>query len=163
MMATISQQAYGEFLTQVKADRVKKVTINPNRIEYIVATKTGKETYFTTPDSQSEDLPELLRSHGVEYTVPNPHADNLLGTLLGIVLPSLVAVGAGALLLKYTEDGNGVMGVGKSKARVKLGYHSLVCPVRNLSNCMSVLGHRGYGIYLPKPSVKHPVSSLSTS
>jgi cell division protease FtsH len=117
-MATISQQAYGNFIAQVKADRVKKVTINPDRIEYIVATETGEETYFTTPDRQSEDLPELLRSYGVEYIVPNPPADNLLGTLLGIVLPSLVAVGAGALLLKYTEDGNGVMGVGKSKARV---------------------------------------------
>ncbi len=117
-MATISQQAYGNFIAQVKADRVKKVTINPNQIEYIVATETGEETCFTTPDRQSENLPELLRAYGVEYTVPNPPPDNLLGALLGIVLPSLVAVGAGALLLKYTEDGNGVMGVGKSKVRV---------------------------------------------
>jgi cell division protease FtsH len=119
MMATISHTAYGEFLAQVKADRVKKVTINPHRIEYLVATETGAETYFTTPDLQSEDLPELLRLHGVEYTVPNPPVDNFLGALLGIVLPSLVAVGMGALLLKYTEGGSGgVMGVGKSKARV---------------------------------------------
>jgi ATP-dependent Zn protease len=107
MMATISQAAYGKFIAQVKADLVKKVIINPYRIEYIVATETGEETYVTTPDSQSEDLPELLRSHGVEYTVQNPPADNLLGALLGIVLPSLVAVGMGALLLKYTEGGSG--------------------------------------------------------
>jgi hypothetical protein len=41
-----------------------------------------------------------------------------LGTLLAVVLPPLVAVGAGALLLKYTEgSGGGVMGVGKSNAR----------------------------------------------
>ena len=118
MMATISPAAYGEFLEQVKANRVQKVTINPDRIEYIVATEAGEETYFTTADPNAEDLQELLRSHGVEYTVKNPPADNWLGALLGIVLPSLVAVGAGALLLKYTEDGNGVMGVGKSKARV---------------------------------------------
>ncbi len=117
-MATISQQAYGEFLVQVKADKVKKVTIDLNRIEYLVATETGVETYFTIAESGSGNIPELLRSHGVEYTVKNPPADNWLGALLGVVLPSLVAVGAGALLLKYTEDGNGVMGAGKSKARV---------------------------------------------
>ncbi len=118
MMATIPQAAYGEFLAQVKADRVKKVTIDLNRIEYIVATEIGEETYFTISESPSRNLPELLRSHGVEYTVKNPPADKWLGALIGVVLPSLIAVGAGALLLKYTEDGNGVLGVGKSKARV---------------------------------------------
>jgi cell division protease FtsH len=117
MMATISQQAYGDFLAQVKADRVKKVTIDRQQIEYIVATETGEEIYFTTPDSQ-HDLPEFLRSRSVEFTVKNSPADNWLGALVGVVLPSLIAVGAGALLLKYTEDGSGVMGVGKSKARV---------------------------------------------
>ncbi len=118
MMATIPQTAYGEFIAQVKADRVKKVKIDLNRIEYVVATETGEETYITISESSTGNLPELLRSHGVEYTVKNPPADNWLGALIGVVLPSLVAVGAGALLLKYTEGGNGVMGVGKSKARV---------------------------------------------
>jgi cell division protease FtsH len=117
-MATISQQAYGDFLAAVKTNRVKRVTISPNRVEYIVFDESGEETYFATPDLLVESLPDLLKANGVEYTVQNPPSESWLGTLLAVVLPPLVAVGAGALLLKYTEDGGGgVMGVGKSKAR----------------------------------------------
>jgi cell division protease FtsH len=117
-MATISQQAYGDFLAAVKTNRVTKVTISPNRIEYNVGSENFTETYFTIPDLLAESLPDLLTANGVEYTVQNPPADSWLGTLLAVVLPPLVAVGAGALLLKYTEgSGGGVMGVGKSKAR----------------------------------------------
>jgi cell division protease FtsH len=117
-MATISQQAYGDFLTAVKTNRVTKVTISPNRIEYTVDSENSAETYFTIPDLLAENLPDLLTANGVEYTVQNPPSDSWLGTLLAVVLPPLVAVGAGALLLKYTEgSGGGVMGVGKSKAR----------------------------------------------
>jgi cell division protease FtsH len=116
-MATISQQAYGDFLAAVKTNRVTKVTIGPNRIEYTVGSENSSETYFTTPDLLAESLPDLLTANGVEYTVQNPQTDSWLGTLLAVVLPPLVAVGAGALLLKYTEGSGGVMGVGKSKAR----------------------------------------------
>jgi cell division protease FtsH len=117
-MATISQQTYGDFLAAVKTNQVKQVTISPNRIEYTVGSENSKETYFTIPDLLAESLPELLKANGVEYTIQNLPADSWLGTLLAVVLPPLVAVGAGALLLKYTEgSGGGVMGIGKSKAR----------------------------------------------
>jgi cell division protease FtsH len=117
-MATISQQAYGDFLTAVKTNRVKQVTIGSNRIEYTVVSENGEESYYTTPDLLSESLPDLLKTNGVEYTVQNPPSESWLGTLLAVALPPLVAIGAGALLLKYTEGGaGGVMGVGKSKAR----------------------------------------------
>ena len=117
-MATISQQAYGDFLAAVKTNRVTKVMISPSRIEYTVGSGNSAETYFTVPDLLSENLPDLLTANGVEYTIQNPQSDSWLSTLLAVVLPPLVAVGAGALLLKYTEgSGGGVMGVGKSKAR----------------------------------------------
>jgi cell division protease FtsH len=117
-MATISQQAYGDFLAAVKTNRVTKVTISSNRIEYTVSSENSTETYFTVPDLLAESLPDLLTANGVEYTIQNPQSDFWLGTLLAVVLPPLVAVGAGALLLKYTEgSGGGIMGVGKSKAR----------------------------------------------
>jgi cell division protease FtsH len=117
-MATISQQAYGDFLTAVKTNQVKQVTIGSNRIEYTVVSENGEESYYTTPDLLAESLPDLLKANGVAYTVQNPPAESWLGTLLAVALPPLVAIGAGALLLKYTEGGaGGVMGVGKSKAR----------------------------------------------
>jgi cell division protease FtsH len=117
-MATISQQAYGDFLAAVKTNRVKQVTIGSNRIEYTVFSDRGsEETYFTTPDRLTESLPELLQANGVEYTVQNSPSESWLGTLLAVVVTPLIAVGAGALLLKYTEGSGGVMGVGKSKAR----------------------------------------------
>ncbi len=116
-MATISQQAYGDFIAAVKTNQVTKVTISANQIEYTVGSDNSAETYFTTPDLLAESLPDLLTANGVEYTIQNPQSDSWLGTLLAVVLPSLIAVGAGALLLKYTEGSGGVMGVGKSKAR----------------------------------------------
>jgi cell division protease FtsH len=117
-MATISQKAYGDFLTAVKTNQVKQVTIGSNRIEYTVVSENGEESYYTTPDLLAESLPDLLKANGVEYTVQNPPAESWLGTLLAVALPPLLAIGAGALLLKYTEGGaGGVMGVGKSKAR----------------------------------------------
>jgi cell division protease FtsH len=116
-MATISQQAYGDFLAAVKTNRVKQVTIGSNRIEYTVFSDSGEETYYIIPGRFAENLPELLQANGIEYTVQNPPSESWLGTLLAVVLPPLVAVGAGALLLKYTEGSGGVMGVGKSKAR----------------------------------------------
>ncbi|WP_310482639.1 ATP-dependent zinc metalloprotease FtsH [Chamaesiphon sp. VAR_48_metabat_403] len=116
-MATISQQAYGDFLAAVKTNRVDRVIISPSRIEYTVISENSKETYFTIPDLLAESLPELLQANGVEYTIQNPPSESWLGTLLAVALPPLIAVGAGALLLKYTEGSGGVMGVGKSKAR----------------------------------------------
>ncbi len=118
-MATISQQAYGDFLAAVKTNRVKQVTISKDRIEYTVASDRSEETYYTIPDrSVVASLPELLQANSVEYTIQNPPSESWLGTLLAVALPPLIAVGAGALLLKYTEGGaGGVMGVGKSKAR----------------------------------------------
>jgi cell division protease FtsH len=117
-MATISQQAYGDFLTAVKTNQVKQVTIGSNRIEYIVVSENGEESYYTSPDLLAESLPDLLKANGVEYTVQNSPAESWLGTLLAVTLPPLVAIAAGSLLLKYTEGGaGGVMGVGKSKAR----------------------------------------------
>jgi cell division protease FtsH len=117
-MATISQQAYGDFLTAVKTNQVKQVTIGSNRIEYTVISENSEENYYTLPDLLAESLPDLLKANGVEYTVQNSPAESWLGTLLAVTLPPLVAIGAGALLLKYTEGGaGGVMGVGKSKAR----------------------------------------------
>jgi cell division protease FtsH len=116
-MATIPQQAYGDFLAAVKTNRVERVTISPNRIEYTVVSENSKETYFTIPDLLVESLPDLLQANGVEYTIQNAPPESWLGTLLAVVLPPLLAVGAGALLLKYTESSGGVMGVGKSKAR----------------------------------------------
>ena len=116
-MATISQQAYGDLIAAVETNRVKQVTIGSNRIEYTVVSENGEENYYTIPDRFAASLPELLRANGVEYTVQNPPNESWLGTLLAVVVPPLVAIGAGALLLKYTEGGNGVMGVGKSKVR----------------------------------------------
>jgi cell division protease FtsH len=116
-MATSSQQAYGDFLSAVKTNRVKQVTIGSNRIEYTVVSENGEENHYTIPARFAESLPELLQANGVEYTVQNPPNESWLGTLLAVVVPPLVAIGAGALLLKYTEGGNGVMGVGKSKVR----------------------------------------------
>ncbi len=116
-MATISQQAYGDLIAAVKTKRVKQVTIGSNRIEYTVVGENSEENYYTIPDRFAASLPELLQANGVEYTVQNPPNESWLGTLLAVVVPPLVAIGAGALLLKYTEGGNGVMGVGKSKVR----------------------------------------------
>ncbi|MGF1604691.1 MAG: ATP-dependent zinc metalloprotease FtsH [Thermosynechococcaceae cyanobacterium] len=117
---TIPQSAYSTFIEQVKAQHVQQVTIQLNRIDYTLKSEFGGDRYRTQLNGSINELKSLLSNHGVD--VATPTNDN--GTTAGLVtllVSAGMAVGAWAWLSKFSEAGGGiggVMGVGKSKARV---------------------------------------------
>ncbi len=119
----LNSTSYLDFLSQIKADRVRQVTIANNFIEYVVAATNGLETYQTTTDGDLNALMQLLQEQGVSFKVENSNPTNpnpWPTILLGLAVPAFAL--ASAWLLQKQEDGNnnsfGAYGVGKSKAKV---------------------------------------------
>jgi cell division protease FtsH len=114
--------SYLDFLSHIKADRVRQVTIFASSIEYTVTTDRGIETLQTTADGDLNALMQLLQEQGVNFKVENqtttPNTWPIY--LLGLAIPAFAL--ASAWLLQKQEDGNnnsfGAYGVGKSKAKV---------------------------------------------
>jgi cell division protease FtsH len=118
-MQTVSQVAYSEFVHQVKSRQVQQVTMQADRLEYSLKAEFGGTNYFTTPIGELANLKALLGEHNVEFSnlTKNP---NSAGGLFTLLLTAGMMVGTWVWLARFSEAGGagGVMGVGKSKARV---------------------------------------------
>jgi cell division protease FtsH len=118
-MEMISQVAYSEFISQVKASQVARVVIQPNRVEYQLQ---NGDRHYTTLLGQTQDLTDLLREHNVQFTIENTAlASPGLGGLITLLVSSGLMIGTWVWLARFVESSSGaggVMGVGKSKARV---------------------------------------------
>ncbi len=116
--ATLSQATYNTFIEQLTAKKVQRVTIKPNRIEYSLKPEFGFQRFYThQPVGNKDDLPEMLRSHNVDFSTI-ADTSGQVANLIGLLISSGALMGAFAWLLKDTPGGMGsVMGTGKSKAR----------------------------------------------
>jgi cell division protease FtsH len=119
----LNSTSYLDFLSQLKANRVRQVTIASNSIEYAVSTTNGLETYQTTADGDLNALMQLLQEQGVNFKIENknPASPNLWPTiLLGLAVPAVALASAWLLQKQGDRDNNsfGAYGVGKSKAKV---------------------------------------------
>jgi cell division protease FtsH len=111
--------SYLDFLSQIKADRVRQVTFLSDLIKYTVATDTGLEMLQTSLDGDRDALIQLLDEQGISYQNEEAVKVNPWPTFfLGLAVPALAL--ASAWLLQPKEDGGGIgaYGVGKSKAKV---------------------------------------------
>ncbi len=115
---TIAQAEYNTFIRQVKDDKVQRVTIRPNnRIDYRLKSEFGAGRYATAkPVGFTDDLPSLLRTHGVEFSTLADTSSAAAG-LVGLLLSTGALVGAFAWLSKNGTLGNMAGTTGKSKAR----------------------------------------------
>ncbi|MBD2683648.1 MULTISPECIES: ATP-dependent metallopeptidase FtsH/Yme1/Tma family protein [Nostoc] len=95
---TSSQSAYSKFIEQIKSSQVQRVTIKPDRIEYILKPEFGSQRYYTDPSGQIGDLKNLLQSHNVEIISLGDNSANAAG-IIGLLLSSGILVGAFAWLL----------------------------------------------------------------
>lgn len=115
---TRSRSTYSNFVAQVKSSQVQRVTIKPDRIDYTLKPEFGSQQHYTQPSGQTDDLPNLLQSHGVEFSTLPDNSATTTG-LMGLLLSVGMLVGTFVWLLKFSNAGGNVgMGVGKSKARV---------------------------------------------
>ncbi|MEM9264895.1 MAG: ATP-dependent zinc metalloprotease FtsH [Cyanobacteria bacterium P01_F01_bin.13] len=114
--ATIAHATYSTFVEQVKAQKVQRVTLRPNRIDYSLKPAFGFKRFYTTqPVGNTDNIPALLRQYQVDMVTPPNNASAVAG-LMGLLLSTGALVGTLAWALKNSPGGN-VMGVGKTKAR----------------------------------------------
>ena len=120
-----SEVIYSKFLQQVKQGKVAKVLISPEKIQYNLKDNDSKTTttkqekiYETTPVGEYNNLIELLEKKNVTFGALPPDPNRWIGTLLGMIVPPLIFVGAWVWLLNRAQGGAAALTVGKSKARI---------------------------------------------
>ena len=124
--STTEEKPYNEFVYMVKNDMLKKVIISSDRIKFIPKAQSGAplEKSYYTGRLDDEELPKLLAEaydkYGLEYgreVVDN--RNSILESILSMVLPFiLIYVVMWFLFKAISKNSGGVMGVGKSNAKV---------------------------------------------
>ncbi|MGE5423503.1 MAG: ATP-dependent zinc metalloprotease FtsH [Ignavibacteriales bacterium] len=113
---------YNTFYSQVVNDKVKSVTVTPEKNIYTIEGKYKDGTAFKTTAAIEEKLPQTLRDHGVLATyMPTPETA-WWATLLTTLLPIIILIGFMLLMMQQTQGGgNRVMQFGRSRARMMSG------------------------------------------
>ena len=109
--------SYTEFLQQVRAGKVEKITLN-NATNTISGTLTDGSKFTTTGAVQLSDADEqLLKERGVDYDYKTPQA-NWFTSLVPIFLPFIFVIAFFMWMQRRAmgQQGN-IMSIGRSKAK----------------------------------------------
>ena len=125
--ATTKEISYNEFIEMVENDEVEKVRFEDEKI-IITRYDQDEESYFGVsywtgilPESiEDADLVSLLDKHNVEYsTKVSDKQSSIVTFLIEFVLPILIVWAImGLFMRKISGSSGGIMGVGKSNAKV---------------------------------------------
>lgn len=125
--ATTKEISYNEFIEMVENDEVEKVRFEDEKI-IITRYDQDEESYFGVsywtgilPESiEDADLVSLLDKHNVEYsTKVSDKQSSIVTFLIEFVLPILIVWAIMGLSMRKISGGaGGIMGVGKSNAKV---------------------------------------------
>ena len=125
--ATTKEISYNEFIEMVENDEVEKVRFEDEKI-IITRYDQDEESYFGVsywtgilPKSiEDADLVSLLDKHNVEYsTKVSDKQSSIVTFLIEFVLPILIVWAIMGLFMRKISGGaGGIMGVGKSNAKV---------------------------------------------
>ena len=123
MQKTTRQEVgYTQFLQEVNAGNVEKVTIVQNTLR--VTGTDGKEYTTVTPDAPNSDpgLYDKLVAKNINVTAENPPEPPWWSQMLSSILPILLLCGVWFYMMQQTQGGGGrVMNFGKSRARMSGG------------------------------------------
>ena len=119
-IASASQKevTYTEFMQDVKDGKVTKVELDSDRIYYEV--KNQKNVEYYTGNVQDERLYEELDNAGVTYSRKVIDTTTyVMSSILSFVLPTVLMVAVMMIFYRFAfKGGGGVMGVGKSNAKL---------------------------------------------
>ena len=119
-IASASQKevTYTEFMQDVKDGKVTKVELDSDRIYYEV--KNQKNVKYYTGNVQDERLYEELDNAGVTYSRKVIDTTTYVkSSILSFVLPTVLMVAVMMIFYRFAfKGGGGVMGVGKSNAKL---------------------------------------------
>ena len=123
--ASYQEITYAKFLEMVEKDEVKEVLIQYDYERMLISPKTQKEgtipvTYYTGIIYYDDALLPLLNEHGVLYASEVvDKSTTIVDILVNWVLPfALIYLVMWFLFRMLMKNGNGMMGVGKSNAKV---------------------------------------------
>ena len=119
---TRQEVGYTQFLQEVNAGNVEKVTIVHNTLR--VTGTDGKEYTTVTPDAPNSDpgLYDKLAAKNINVTAENPPEPPWWSQMLSSILPILLLCGVWFYMMQQTQGGGGrVMNFGKSRARMSGG------------------------------------------
>jgi cell division protease FtsH len=112
--------SFSQFMADVEAGRVSKVTITGNEIagEYAGTGPDGLQKRFTTYAPDYDDLVKDLRKSNIAIDARKPKDSSYVVTLLGW-LPILLMLGVWIFFMRQMQSGgNKALSFGKSKARL---------------------------------------------
>ena len=112
--------SFSQFMADVEAGRVTKVTITGNEIggEYGQTGPDGLQKRFTTYAPDYDDLVKDLRKSNITIDARKPKESTYLVTILSW-LPMLVLIGIWIFFMRQMQSGgNKALSFGKSKARL---------------------------------------------
>ncbi len=118
--ATNKEVSYSEFIKMVEEDKVAEVKFTSNRIKILPKgeNKLYRITYYTAELRDDELLP-LLREHNVKFSgTVEDVSSAILWNMVSYVLPLVLVWVLLYFLIFRKMGGGGVMGVGKTTAKV---------------------------------------------
>lgn len=123
--ASYQEISYAKFLEMVEKGEVKEVLIQYDSDRMLISPKVQKEgtipiTYYTGIIQNDDNLVPLLNEHGVAYASEViDKSTTILDIIVSWVLPfALIYLVMWFLFRMLMKGGNGMMGVGKSNAKV---------------------------------------------
>ncbi len=124
MMTRNSTQeiSYSRFLRMVSENQVSRVEMTSDRIMVYPKETDGaltvQQTYYTGY-VEDNSLPDRLSEAGVDFKAEVPDRSGaMLSGFLGYIFPILLVCGLTYLLMRRMGGGGGIMGVGRSNAKV---------------------------------------------
>ena len=126
--------SYNQFIEEVKADRVKAVTIADNGIEITGVRKDGSE--FNSAAPQDDKLMDTLFANGVQIVQEKPPGRSLLLSILFNFLPVLLIIGFWFFMMRQMQQGGGkgAMSFGKSRAKLQ-GENEVKVTLADVAGC----------------------------
>ena len=119
--------SYSKFLDMVEAGQVEKVVIGSDSIEITPKKKENTNSlissitpHYYTGVMNDDKLVDRLREADVDVTQEIPKTGTMMfwNVMLTLVLPTALLVGALVFLTRKMSKGGGMMGIGKSNAKI---------------------------------------------
>lgn len=120
--ATHKEISYDQFIDMLEHDEIDEVTIKNDQIDIVPKTSGDSKyriTYYTGFFIMDDQLVPRLEEAGVKYTKDVSDNGSGLGyMLINSILPFVLLWGAFFFIYRAMSKGGGVMGVGKSNAKM---------------------------------------------
>lgn len=131
--ATTRELPYNEFVQMLEDNKVESVYITSDRVEFVPKTEKKETTtnslftmmaqptvtYYTGRAESDDALSARLLEYDVEIKSEIPDSSGMImSVILSYILPILLLWGLLSLMYRKMSKGGGMMGVGKSNAKV---------------------------------------------